>query len=246
MDAVVDRAHGPFEPQPPQQRRGRAQDRPRRAREHQEGEQERQEHERALDPEVRPDVVAADCQQEAHSAEEHRRRTAERPFEQHDRGDRAEPRGVATGGLEDPDGVAADRGGQDLTRRVGDEVSPGQPRQPLVHALRPEQPAPALGHRHDRERHDRDREQEPPRARVGEDLGGLADVDLPDEIGDREARQRERREDADPALHAPRSRIRPSASITSAMSSSEWAGDSGSERISSPARSATGSDGWSG
>jgi hypothetical protein len=61
---------------------------------------------------------------------------------------------------------------------------------------------------------------------------------LPDEIGDREARQRERREDADAALHASRSRIRPSASITSAMSSSEWAGDSGSDRISWPARSA--------
>ena len=187
MDAVVDRAHGPFEPQPPQQRRGRPQERPRRAREHQEGEHERQEHEGALDPEVGADVVAADRQQEADGAEEHRRRPAERPLEEDDRGDRAEPLAVATRGLEDPDGVAADRGGQDLAGGVGDEVRPGQPRQPLVHALRLEQAAPALGHRHDGQRHDRNREQEPPRTRVGDDVGGLADVDLPDEIGDRES-----------------------------------------------------------
>ena len=121
------------------------------------------EHEGALDPEVGADVVAADRQQEADGAEEHRRRAAERPLEQDDRGDRAEPLAVAARGLEDPDGVAADRGGQDLAGRVGDEVRPGQPRQPLVHALRPEQAAPALGHRHDGEGHDRDREQEPPR-----------------------------------------------------------------------------------
>src|SRR4029079_15839857 len=84
-------------------------------------------------------------------------------------------------------------------------------------------------------------EQEPPRIRVGNHLGRLAHVDLPEQVADREAGEEQRRGDTHGAAHAARSRIRPSASITSAMSSSEWAGESGSERISSPARSATGS-----
>ena len=70
-----------------------------------------------------------------------------------------------------------------------DEVGARQPGQPLAHPLRREQPLPALRHRDDGQDHDRDREQEPPRARVGEHVGGLAEVDLPDEVRDGEARE---------------------------------------------------------
>ena len=247
VDTVVDGANGALEPKRAQQRRRRAEQRPGRTREEEEGEEDRPDHERAFDPEVGADVVAAEREQEPERAEQDRRSAAERTLEQHDRGDRAEPRRVAPRGLEDPHGIAADRGRQDLPRRVRDEVGARQPRQALAHPLRGQQPPPALGHRDHRQRHDRDREQEPPRARVRDHLGRLTDVDLPDEVGDREGGEEQRRRDAEPTAHAwAASRIRPRASITSAMSPSECAGESGSERISSPARSATGSDGCPG
>ena len=86
-----------------------------------------------------------------------------------------------------------------------------------------------------------------PRIRVRDHPQRLAEVDLPDQVGEAEPGDEERQRDAKRALHLVREECtRPSAAITSAMSSSECAGESGSDRISAPARSATGSGGWSG
>ena len=86
VDAVVERAHRPLEPQPRAGAAASAQQRPRRAGE----EEERRaasvaEDEHALDPEVGADVVPAEREQEADRSEEDGRRAAERALEQDDR-----------------------------------------------------------------------------------------------------------------------------------------------------------------
>ena len=83
---------------------------------------------------------------------------------------------------------------------------------------------------------------------VAEDVDRLADVDLPEDVGDAEAGDDERRADPDRAASHPvkAACTRRSASIASSMSASECAGESGSDSTSAPARSATGSGGWSG
>jgi hypothetical protein len=99
-------------------------------------------------------------------------------------------------GLDDPYRITADRGRQDLPGRVRNEVGARQPRQPFAHPLRGQQPPPALGHRNDGQKHDRDREQEPPEVGIREHVERLLDVDLPDEVRDREAGEEQRQPDA--------------------------------------------------
>ena len=71
----------------------------------------------------------------------------------------------------------------------------------------------------------------------------LADVDLPEDVGEGETGDEKRREDARGSAHpAKRSCTRCSAAIASSTSASECAGESGSDSTSEPARSATGSD----
>ncbi len=55
-----------------------------------------------------------------------------------------------------------------------------------------EQPLPAPRHRPDRDEHDRERGEEEAELRVREDVHGLAEVDLPDQVGDREPGHDER------------------------------------------------------
>ena len=133
-----------------------------------------------------PDVVAADREDEADRAEQDGRGTAERPLEEDDRGDVARAPGVAARRLPDPHGVAADRGRQDLPRGVRDEVRPRQPGERVLDPLRGEQPLPAQRHRQRRHDHDRDREREPPRIGVEQHVDRLLQIDLPDEVRDRE------------------------------------------------------------
>ena len=67
---------------------------------------------------------------------------------------------------------------------------------------------------------------------------------LVQDVGDRAARDEERRRDAQPVLHpASRACTRRSAATASRTSSSECAGESGSDSTSAPARSVTGSAG---
>ena len=245
----VHRANGPFHAKPPQQRHGPGQRPPRRAREDGEGEQDRGHDERELDPEIRADVVFAERKREAHGGQGERGRASEGALEQHRAGDRPSPPRVAPGRLEDPRRVAAHGRRQHLPRGVADEVRPRQPTQPLVDRARLEQPLPAPRHGQHRHRHDRHRRRQPPVIRLGEDVDGLVEIDLPDDVGEAQARDDERRGDphAAPLRHASlpvnRACTRNRASIASAMSSSEWAGESGSDSTSSPARSATGSGG---
>ena len=249
VDALVDRAHRTLDPELPQDRDGPAERSPRLLREQHHGDNERGDHEPELDPQVGADVVVADRQDEAHSGECERRRAAERTFEQHRPGDRTALPRVAAGRLEDAHPVAADRRRQDLPGRVRGEVRAHQPAQPVEDPACREQLLPAPGHRPDGDDHDRDRPEEVGEVRVAEDVERLPYVDLPDDVGGAEAGDDEGR--ADPDRAAPHREVneactRRSASIASSMSASEWAGDSGSDRSSAPARSVTGSGGWSG
>src|SRR6266540_5523497 len=151
--------------------------------------------------------------------------------------------------LVDPRGVPADRRRQHLGDRVADEVRAHEPGQPLADSARAEEKLPAPRHRQDARPHDPERPQNVAELRVGDHVRGLADVDLPEQVGGAEAGDDERPDNAkSPAAgHAPkRSCTRRSAAVASPMSASECAGESGSERISVPARSATGRGAWSG
>ena len=102
-----------------------------------------------------------------------------------------------------PDGVAADRGGKHLAGGVGDEVRAGQPGDAVLDALRLQQQLPAPGHWRDGEERDPDRQREVPGIGVGKDVQRLADVDLPEDVGERQAGDRERQDEPDhgPPLH---------------------------------------------
>src|SRR6266576_3475650 len=149
--------------------------------------------------EVDADGVAADREREADGRERQRRRSPERPLEQNRGGDRAAVARVAAGGLVDPDGVAPDRRRQHLAACVGDEVGSDEPAEPVVDPLRGEQPLPAPGHRPDREHNDRDRGGEVREVRVHEYVHGLADVDLPEDVGGAETGDDERPGEPDQA-----------------------------------------------
>src|SRR5262249_26010603 len=124
-----------------------------------------------------------------------------------------------------------------------------QPAEPVVDAARAEQQLPPPGHRPDRDEHDPERGQEEADARVAEDVPRLAKVDLPEDVGQAEPGDHQRRDDADqpPAGQAVNAALtRRRASIASATSASECAGESGSESTSAPAFSERGSGGCSG
>src|SRR5580765_3117266 len=247
VDGVVDPRDELVEPSPRQHRATELEQRPRTAREEQEAEDDCRDNEERLDPEVRADVVVADREQEADRGQDERRRPADRPLEEHRRRGGVAVARMASSRLVDANGVSADGRRQDLPRGVRHEVRPRQPGNGVVDALCPEQELPAPGHRQNGQQHQREREREVPRIRVRDHPQRLAEVDLPDQVGETEPRDEERQRDAQRTLHLVREECtRPSAAITSAMSSSECAGESGSDRISAPARSATGSGGWSG
>src|SRR5581483_11882153 len=249
VDPLVDGAQRALDPQPPEQRNRPSERPPHAAREEDDAENDGRDDEGELDPEVGADVVAADREHEPDRREGEGRRAAERALEQHRPRDRPTVAGVPPRRLEDPHRVAADRGREDLAGRVRREVRPRQPRQPVVDAAAGEQLLPAPRHRQHGDDHDRDRPEEVADVRAAEDVERLADVDLPDDVDGAEAGDDERRDDADRApSHAPVNAActRRSASIASWMSCSECAAESGSENTSAPARSATGSGGWSG
>src|SRR6185503_12848217 len=126
--------------------------------------------------------------------------------------------------------------------RVRDEVRAVAPAKRLVHAARRKQALPPPCHRRYAADHDRDRPEEPAEMAVHDDVDRLADVELPQDVGETPAGDQKRQAEPDrcTSFHeVKRSCTRCSAAITSLMSSSECAGESGSDMISSPARSAT-------
>src|SRR5437763_4578349 len=202
VQALVDRADRAFDAEEPQQRHRPRQQRPQPAGEQNDREQDRSDHEGALDPQVGPDVVVADGEGETDRGEYERRGAAKRPFED-DRGrDRPALAGVAPRGLEDPHRVATDRPRQQLAAGVGDEVGAHEPGKPVANALRREQPLPPPGHRPDRADRDRGGGEEVPDVRVDEDVQRPRDVDLPDQVRQAQARDDQRRDEPEqPASH---------------------------------------------
>ena len=166
VDALVERPRTiALEPEPVEERLRAAEQRARRAREEEEREDEGPEDEHALEPEVRAHVVVADREDEADRAEEHRRGASEPALEHHGPGDDGDSPRVPAHGLDDPDGIAAERSREHLAGRVRDEVRAREPREPLVDPVRAEEPAPAQREDRHREHHDRHREGEPAEAR---------------------------------------------------------------------------------
>ena len=152
--------------------------------------------------------------------------------------------GMTARRLVDARRVAADRRRQHLADGVGDEVRTGEPGQAFVDATRTEQLLPAPGHRKDRDEDQERRHQDPLLIGAAEDVQRLTDVDLEEDVADRERRNDERRREAQARAHpAKRAWTRRRAAIASLTSSSEWAGENGSESTSEPARSVTGSGG---
>ena len=247
LDAVVERAQRALEPDARAAARRREQ-RPRASARRTGREHERAEDERALEPEVGADVVAADREQEADGAEQHRRRAAERALEQDDRGIaptrpgwRREVSRIRTASPPIEVGRTWPAVYETKYARVSQATARGSPA--------PRAATASAGHRHDGEVMIATASRNHRESRRARTSHGLADVDLPDEV----ARSREpvndkrrRRRGGPRFMRREPAWIAPEASIASRMSSSECAGDRGSDRTSSPARSATGSDGWSG
>ena len=258
VDAVVERPQRPLDAHAHEQRAQTREQRARRPGEEDDEEQDGAEHERSLEPEVGADVVAADCEHEPDRPEQHRGGAAEPPLDEDDRGEVAGAARVPLGGLEDPHRVAADGRRQDLAGGVRDEVRARQPPEMLDDPLRRQQPAPPHRHGQSGHDHDRDRQGEPPEVGRREDVPRLLDVDLEEDVRDRQRRQREPDRDPHGSPHVGEARYlgrphaenracaRRTASTASRMSSSEWAGESGNESTSPPARSATGSGAWAG
>ena len=143
-----------------------------------------------------------DCEHEPDRAEGEGRRTAEATLQRHDGGEVTGSARMPPRRLDDANGVASDRGGQELPGGVRDEVRACEPGEAVVDSLRGQQPAPPHRHERDGADHDRDREREPPRVGVHEHVHGRAQVDLPHEVGDREAGEDERPQNARAAAHA--------------------------------------------
>src|SRR5215203_828193 len=245
---VVDTGDELVEPDEREDRPPELEQRPRAAREEQEAEEDRRHDEERFDPEVRAHVVVADGKGEADCRQDQRRRTSDRALEENCRGPGVPVARMTARRLVDANRVAADRGRQDLAGRVRHEVGTREPAQSVLDTLRAEQQLPAPGHREDRHDHQEERKQQVPRIRVADHAQRAAEVDLPDQVRGTEPGDEQRQSDADGAAahRLNEACTRPSAATTSAMSSSECAGESGSERISPPARSATGSGSWSG
>src|SRR3954447_7641569 len=258
VHALVEGAHRTLDTEPDEQRTHLREQGPRRAGEEEDDEQDRPEDEGPLEPEVGVDVVVADREHEPDRAEKHGRSTADAALDEDDRSEVPGAAGLPLRRLEDAHGVAADRRRQDLAGRVRDEVRPGQPPEAVDHPLRCKQPLPAQRHRKRGSDYDRDSEREPPEVGRFQDFPRLVQVDLEQDVGDREGRERDPEQDPKRALDVRQPRdarcphavnrawTRRTASIASRMSSSLCAGERGRESTSSPARSATGSAGCSG
>src|SRR6266545_956849 len=247
MESRVDLGDDPVEPQWGEHAPADCKQRAHAAGEEEETQDDRRHHEDPFHPEIGADVVVADGEHEPEGGEHQGRRAADRPLEEHGGGGRVPPPGVAARGLVDADGIASDRGREHLARGVGDEIGARQPGHPVVDALGAQEQLPAPRHRQDRHDHQHECEQEIAEIGLLQHVPGTREVDLPEDVGRAEPGDEERQRDADRASH----RFREEwtccrAAITSAMSSSEWAGESGNESTSSPARSATGRAGWSG
>src|SRR5439155_3820957 len=129
-----------------------------------------------------------------------------------------------------------------------DEVELRQPGERLVYALGGEQCLPAPGHTQRRREKDRVGAEQVPAIARADQVDCAPNVDLPEQVGDHPRAHDHLKRDPNRARDAHGKNFactRRSASIASTMSSSEWAGDSGSESTSRPACSATGSGGWS-
>src|SRR6187431_1156056 len=100
VDALVEAADDALHPQPPEERLRTAEQRARGAGEEEEPEDDRPEHEDALEPEVGAHVEVADREDEADRAEEHRRRPAEPALEHDGPRDRGRTAGMSAGSLE--------------------------------------------------------------------------------------------------------------------------------------------------
>src|SRR5262249_58237872 len=83
--------------------------------------------------------------------------------------------------------------------RAPSEVGAGEPGSGAAPAAGTQDPPPPPRHRPDRADHDREREQPPAGARVAEDVAGLPEIDLPEDLGGAESGDDERQRDA---LHA--------------------------------------------
>ncbi len=160
--------------------------------------------EERLDPEVRPDVVVAEREQEADGGQHQRRRTADRTLEEHRGRSRVPVPRMAARRLVDPDRVSADRRREYLACRIGDEVGPRQPGNAVLDALRPQHQLPAPRHREDRHDHDREREEEVERVGVRDHVDRLADVDLPEDVRGAEPRDEQGQRDANRPAHRER------------------------------------------
>src|SRR5512132_4728308 len=89
VDPLVERSQRPRQPDAGQPRSDEGEPEPHAARERGDRAEDDRDDTNDLDPEVRPDVVLADREDEADGGEQERRRTAERALENHRYGDRA-------------------------------------------------------------------------------------------------------------------------------------------------------------
>ena len=198
-----------------------------RAREDGEGEQDRRDDERELDPEVSPDVVLAERGRRSRL----QREQASPRRREHARGEpslrSARPSLVPPRGLR--------RSARRRHRQRWAAPAPPrrrrstrQPAEPVLDGTRAKELLPAPCHRNDGHGHDRHGGRQPPVIRVAQDLDRLVEVDLPDDVGDTQAGDEQRRGSPNAAslsrsLPVNRACTRRKASIASAMSSAEWA-----------------------
>ena len=108
MDALVERPQRTGEPQALQERLRPAQERPGRAGEEQEAENERREDEDALEPEVGTHVVLADREQEPDGAERDGRCSSQAAFQEDGAGHDRRPPGMPSRRLDDANRISAE------------------------------------------------------------------------------------------------------------------------------------------
>ena len=186
-----------LEPDAPQERDEAAQHAAHPVREEQHREHDRPDDEDAFDPEVRADVVLPDGERKPDRGERQRRDAAERALEDDDRAHVAETARMAARALEDTRCIAADRARQHLAGGVRHEVGAIAPRPALVHAARRQQPLPPERHRRHAADHDRHCAEEPAELAVHDDVDRLADVELPEDVGEAAARDEKRQAEPD-------------------------------------------------
>ncbi len=201
VHALVERLQRLRHPDAPEQRLHATKQRPRRPREEQEADDDGAEDEHALEPQVCAHVVAAYREQESDRAEEHRRRAADAPLEEHRSGHVGRPSRVATHRVDHAHRVSPERRRQQLPGGVRDEVGAGEPGQMLDDPVRAKEPAPAQREHGDGQHHDQGRDEEPAEARLLEHVDRRSEIDLPEEIRDRCRREEQRPDSPDATGH---------------------------------------------